>query len=120
MDDTRTAFVKRLTKLIAGSIDELEKAEQDPTPEAIARLVASNLWGQTRPGPHRDIRAWIRHIRGALGFSQAQLADAIGANQVTIARWETGKSYPSPVYIRMLVSIARQLGIEQPEAAKLL
>jgi len=113
MDDTKTAFIKRLTKLIAGSIDELAKVEAEPTSDAIARLVAANLWGQTRPGPHKDIRAWIRHIRGALGFSQAQLADAIGANQVTIARWETGKSHPSPVYIRALVSIARQLGLEQ-------
>ena len=37
----------------------------------------------------------IRNARKALNMSQDDLADAIGANRVTISRYETGSYYPS-------------------------
>lgn len=37
----------------------------------------------------------IKNARKMLGMSQDDLADAIGANRVTISQYETGKYFPS-------------------------
>jgi HTH-type transcriptional regulator/antitoxin MqsA len=35
-----------------------------------------------------------RQLRKAVGLSQADLADAIGVNRVTVSRWEAGERRP--------------------------
>lgn len=36
----------------------------------------------------------IRHLRSKLGQTQSEFAQALGTSQITVARWETGKSRP--------------------------
>ena len=48
----------------------------------------------------------IKNARKALGMSQDDLADAIGANRVTISRYETGSYFPSvPALERLAVAL---------------
>lgn len=62
-----------------------------------------------RPGPMQDINvasdtrvrpSWtlgdrIRKARSEAGMSQADLADALGVNPKTVARWEAGHTQPT-------------------------
>jgi len=47
----------------------------------------------------------IKAIREALGLTQQQLADSIGADRVTVARWESGRSTPTGAYRRALEAL---------------
>jgi transcriptional regulator with XRE-family HTH domain len=48
----------------------------------------------------------IKQLRKGLGMSQDDLADAIGANRVTISRYETDTYYPSvPALERLAVAL---------------
>jgi transcriptional regulator with XRE-family HTH domain len=44
----------------------------------------------------------ILRRRTALGLTQAALADAVGVHAITVTRWETGKSTPSSLALRLL------------------
>ena len=44
----------------------------------------------------------IVRIREALGLTQQQLADRLGAQQPTVARWETGANQPKGAYLKLL------------------
>lgn len=44
----------------------------------------------------------IRRQRKALGLSQQELADRIGASRQIITNWETGKSWPLAFWIPIL------------------
>jgi DNA-binding transcriptional regulator YiaG len=44
----------------------------------------------------------IRKLRDALGLTQAAFAERIGAQRVTIARWEIGVSQPKGLYLQAL------------------
>jgi len=48
----------------------------------------------------------ILALRKSLGFTQQQLADRIGANRVTVARWETGKHPPQGANLKALKDLA--------------
>lgn len=50
----------------------------------------------------------IRRIRNVLGLTQQQLADLIEAQQVTVARWETGANEPKGAYLRALEELAEK------------
>jgi transcriptional regulator with XRE-family HTH domain len=40
----------------------------------------------------------LRRVRERLGWTQADLADALGVHRVTVAKWEAGdRSIPEPV-----------------------
>jgi DNA-binding transcriptional regulator YiaG len=51
----------------------------------------------------------IKSLRRALGITQQQLADMIGATQVTIARYETDVSRPTGAYLKLLKILDEQL-----------
>lgn len=51
----------------------------------------------------------IAEIRGARGWSQQRLADAIGASQTTVSGWERSRSVPSRDQVQR---IAAQLGVD--------
>jgi ribosome-binding protein aMBF1 (putative translation factor) len=38
----------------------------------------------------------LRRAREERGWSQSQLAEALGTNHFTISRWERGRAFPSP------------------------
>ena len=44
----------------------------------------------------------LRKARVAEGLTRAQLAVAIGVDPSTVARWEDGVSYPSPLALGVL------------------
>jgi DNA-binding transcriptional regulator YiaG len=48
----------------------------------------------------------IKRLMKRLGFSQQQLADAIGAHRVTIADWTRGASKPTGLYLKALEGLA--------------
>ena len=50
----------------------------------------------------------IKSLRRALGITQQQLADMIGATQVTIARYETDVSRPTGAYLKLLKILDEQ------------
>ncbi len=52
--------------------------------------------------------AQVRKVREALGFTQQQLADFIGASQVAVARWETGIHKPRGANLKALNELARK------------
>ncbi len=51
------------------------------------------------------VSAWIRDRRGALGWSQGRLAEAVGASQPTVSLWERGKAEPPPEVLERLKKV---------------
>jgi DNA-binding XRE family transcriptional regulator len=52
----------------------------------------------------------LRRMRRRLGLNQRQLAHAVGVHRTTIQRLESNEQEPSK---RLMVSIARALGVEE-------
>lgn len=50
-----------------------------------------------------------REIRAAAGVSQARLADELGVQRVTVARWETGARRPRGANLLAYVSLLEEL-----------
>lgn len=44
----------------------------------------------------------IRELRTALGYTQEQLADAVGVNRTAVTHWENGLRHPSGSAEKML------------------
>lgn len=47
----------------------------------------------------------IRALRKDLELTQQELADRIGAQRVTVARWEIGTSRPTGAYLKLLLEL---------------
>ena len=47
----------------------------------------------------------LRGLRMGAGLTQQQLADILGVTHISVSRWETGKSIPSPKYIKALADL---------------
>lgn len=50
----------------------------------------------------------VRAIRAALGFSQEQLAEGVGADESTIAKWEREEHKPTESKMRALTTFLRR------------
>ena len=48
----------------------------------------------------------VIQLREALGLTQQELADKIGAHQTTVARWETGINEPQGANLKALKELA--------------
>jgi DNA-binding transcriptional regulator YiaG len=57
----------------------------------------------------------IRRIRQALKLTQKQLANRIGAQRHTVARWETGVNEPKGAYLKGLKELAAKLKRKKPK-----
>jgi len=57
----------------------------------------------------------IRKIREALGLTQQQMADFIGATQVAVARWETGLHKPRGANLKLLKELAQKAAKKRKE-----
>src|SRR6266496_3666220 len=64
---------------------------------------------------HFTPRLKLRAVREAVGWSQEELGRQLGSGQVTVSRWETGETTPSPYFREKL---CRLLG-KTPEALDL-
>ena len=50
----------------------------------------------------------IRKIREVLKLTQQEMADSIGATQVSVARWETGVNAPRGANLKALKELAQK------------
>lgn len=107
--DAKQDFVQHLERLIAGAMRQVRHAHGEVLPGSLARRVAAQLWAETAPLAHEDPARWVRHVRGRLGITQHEFAERLGTLQVTVARWESGKSRPSPYYKRSIQGLSRTL-----------
>jgi len=65
-----------------------------------------------------DYSALIRSIRARLDLTQEQLADRLGVSFTTINRWEGGNSSPQKAAQELILSIAREAGLEPADGAE--
>lgn len=106
---TTDAFVEALERVVEEAVNRSREAHDGQVdPADVARYVAGQLWARTLPGNHPDTGAWVRHLRGSLGLTQAELADRLGCHQITVARWETGGQAPRGKKLRALQELARK------------
>ncbi|MDM8331558.1 helix-turn-helix transcriptional regulator [Limosilactobacillus pontis] len=47
----------------------------------------------------------LRGLRVGAGMTQQELADKLGVTHISVSRWETGKSIPSPKYIKKMADM---------------
>jgi ribosome-binding protein aMBF1 (putative translation factor) len=61
----------------------------------------------------------VRQARDAIGFSQAELADAVGVTTRTIQNWEAGVSSPKPQQAKAIERLLKILPppneVEKPD-----
>lgn len=50
----------------------------------------------------------VRELRDRLIMTQAELAQAVGVTVGSIARWEAGRSKPTPLAVRQLEALAKK------------
>lgn len=71
------------------------------------------------PPPH--LLSLLRRARQARGWSQRQVAEAVGTNRFTVTRWELGTAFPSPHFRQRLCELfgttAEALGFLQEAQA---
>jgi len=60
--------------------------------------------------PAKPTPGFIRTLRDALGLTQAGLAQRIGVDKMTVARWEWGKVEPSGKAVKALKKLRRAVG----------
>lgn len=53
----------------------------------------------------RDFLQGLRPCRQAAGFTQSELAQAIGTSRQNIQKWEYGKCWPSAEWLPKLASV---------------
>ena len=47
----------------------------------------------------------LRGLRVGADMTQQELADKLGVTHISVSRWETGKSIPSPKYIKEMADM---------------
>lgn len=74
--------------------------------------------GSVLPGLKRPPRSaapltseQIRKLRHGLGVTQPVLAQLVGVNRVTLARWEIGRVDPRPIHLDRLRQLAKKHGV---------
>jgi len=57
-----------------------------------------------------DIARLIREIRERTGLSQEKFAARLGVTFPTVSRWEHGRAKPSPLALKQIENMLRELG----------
>ncbi len=57
-----------------------------------------------------NISQLVHEIRGRTGLTQEQFAARLGVTFPTINRWENGRAKPSPLAVKQIEAILRDLG----------
>ena len=57
-----------------------------------------------------EIGKLIRKLRLETGLTQEQFASEVGVTFSTINRWENGRSKPSPLALKLIEGMLRQMG----------
>ena len=56
----------------------------------------------------------IKALRKKLNITQQELADRIGAQRVSVARWEIGSSRPTGAYLKLLLEVSKKAKAKKP------
>lgn len=51
----------------------------------------------------------VRDVRRRLGLTQEKFASRLGVSFPTVSRWENGKTTPSPLALRQLQEIVKEM-----------
>lgn len=57
-----------------------------------------------------DMAQMVRELRGRLGLTQEKFAAKVGVAFPTINRWENGRARPSPLALKQIEDLLRNLG----------
>ena len=60
--------------------------------------------------PEKDISQLVRELRERTGLSQEKFAARLGVTFPTINRWENGKAKPSPLGLKQIEDLLKDLG----------
>ncbi len=58
-----------------------------------------------------EVRAWLQEYRRRAGLSQRQMANRMAMSYPTIANWERGRHWPTPLHIKILNNLGRDVGM---------
>ncbi len=61
---------------------------------------------------HADMLRLVRELRERTGLTQEQFASKLGVTFPTINRWEHGRTRPSPLALKQIENLLRELGDE--------
>lgn len=96
-----------MTRVIAGAVKETLRAHGAIDPNSVGKRAAAELWAKRNADAHSNLAEWVKHLRRDLEMTQEELALALGTSQVTVSRWESGHSAPSPRFKARLSEMAR-------------
>jgi transcriptional regulator with XRE-family HTH domain len=57
-----------------------------------------------------DLQYLVHELRGRIGLTQEKFAARLGVTFPTINRWENGHARPSPLALRQIENLLRELG----------
>ena len=57
----------------------------------------------------KRIKNEIKELRLFLGLTQKNFAETIGVSESAVKQWESGRCYPSPPHMRIIISIKEML-----------
>ena len=58
---------------------------------------------------HNAVTKMIRNLRAKIGLTQEQFAAQVGVTWSTVSRWENGRGTPSPLAMRRIEELTREL-----------
>lgn len=64
--------------------------------------------------------ATITALRKALGLSQGEFAQLVGAHAMTVSKWERGQAYPTPYQLALMTQFSQTAKVKQAEAQEIL
>lgn len=59
---------------------------------------------------HTDFQYLVQELRGRIGLTQEKFAARLGVTFPTINRWENGHARPSPLALKQIETLLRELG----------
>jgi len=66
---------------------------------------------EIRPeGNQPDTSSLIRELRQQSGLTQEKFAAKLGVTCLTVNRWENGRAKPSPMALKLIESMLREMG----------
>jgi DNA-binding transcriptional regulator YiaG len=73
-------------------------------------LINAEKSGKGRETGHPDYCRLVHDLRERIGLTQEKFAARLGVTFPTINRWENGHSKPSPLALRQVEALLRELG----------
>ncbi len=68
--------------------------------------------------PKKKFSRLVRELRKRLGLTQEKFAAKLGVTLPTICRWENDRVQPSPLALKQVDALVRELGIHASDLLK--